>query len=113
MQSLYISDPEFRALAARVTSIAADLYARLDGMRAYPRTSGAETTAIFDEPVPEKGLQGAALDALASVVDLSRAPTARFFGYVLGSGEPVAALADLLASSLNQNVRWCVGSRMP
>jgi glutamate/tyrosine decarboxylase-like PLP-dependent enzyme len=38
------------------------------------------------------------------VVDLSRAPTARFFGYVLGSGEPVAALADLLASSLNQNV---------
>jgi glutamate/tyrosine decarboxylase-like PLP-dependent enzyme len=104
MHPLYISDPEFRALTARVTSIAADLYARLDGMRAYPHTSGAETTAFFDEPIPQKGLHGAALDALASVVDLSRAPTARFFGYVLGSGEPVAALADLLASSLNQNV---------
>jgi aromatic-L-amino-acid/L-tryptophan decarboxylase len=104
MHALYISDPEFRALAARVTSIAADFYARLDNMRAYPRTSGAETTGIFDEPIPLQGLQGAALDALASVVDLSRAPTARFFGYVLGSGEPVAALGDLLASSLNQNV---------
>jgi glutamate/tyrosine decarboxylase-like PLP-dependent enzyme len=104
MHPLYISDPEFRALAARVTSIAADLYAGLDEMRAYPRTSGAHTSAVFDEPIPQKGLHGAALDALASVVDLSRAPTARFFGYVLGSGEPVAALADLLASSLNQNV---------
>ena len=28
----------------------------------------------------------------------------RFFGYVLGSGEPVGAVADLLASVLNQNV---------
>ena len=28
----------------------------------------------------------------------------RFFGYVLGSGEPVGAAADLLASVLNQNV---------
>src|ERR1700704_5836591 len=102
MHPLYISDPEFRALAARVTSIAADLYARLDDLRAYPRTSGAETTAVFDEPVPQKGLHGAALDQLASVVDLSRAPTARFFGYVLGSGEPVAALADMLARSLQQ-----------
>src|SRR5256885_15004316 len=35
---------------------------------------------------------------------MSRAPTPRFYGYVLGSGEPVAALADLLASVLNQNV---------
>jgi aromatic-L-amino-acid/L-tryptophan decarboxylase len=38
------------------------------------------------------------------VLALSRAPTARFYGYVLGSGEPVAALGDLLASVLNQNV---------
>ena len=28
----------------------------------------------------------------------------RFFGYVLGSGEPIGAAADLLASVLNQNV---------
>jgi hypothetical protein len=37
-------------------------------------------------------------------MEMSRAPSARFFGYVLGPGEPVAALADLLASVLNQNV---------
>jgi aromatic-L-amino-acid/L-tryptophan decarboxylase len=38
------------------------------------------------------------------VVALSRPPSPRFFGYVLGSGEPVAAVGDLLASVLNQNV---------
>ena len=58
----------------------------------------------FREALPEKGLGPAALDALTAVLDLSRPPSPRFFGYVLGSGEPVAALADLLASVLNQNV---------
>ena len=28
----------------------------------------------------------------------------RFFGYVAGSGEPVGALAEMLAAALNQNV---------
>ena len=104
MSPLHISNEEFRSLATRMTAIAADLLEQLDGMRSYPRISGAQTTKAFDAPLPEEGLHSQALDALASVVDMSRAPTARFFGYVLGSGEPVAALADLLASVLNQNV---------
>ncbi|HWG69389.1 MAG TPA: aminotransferase class V-fold PLP-dependent enzyme [Steroidobacteraceae bacterium] len=104
MNALSVSDQEFRSLAARITAMAAEFYGQLEGMRAYPRTTGAETAAAFDEPLPQSGMQGAALDALTSVVALSRAPTPRFFGYVLGSGEPVAALADLLASVLNQNV---------
>ena len=45
-----------------------------------------------------------ALDALQDVIRHSRPPTPRFYGYVLGSGEPVAAAADLLASVLNQNL---------
>ena len=45
-----------------------------------------------------------ALDDLRKVIDASRAQGPRFFGYVLGSGEPVAAGADLLASVINQNV---------
>src|SRR4029078_1813171 len=56
------------------------------------------------EPVPQQGLKGAALDALTDVLQMSRLPTPRFFGYVLVSREPVAALGDLLASVLNQNV---------
>ena len=104
MSSLQLSDAEFRALAARVTCLAADFLAGLDAARAFPRVSGEEVTRALRAPLPEIGLKERALDALLQVLALSRAPTARFYGYVLGSGEPVAALADLLASVLNQNV---------
>jgi len=104
MSPLHVSNEEFRLLATRMASITADFLEDLSAMRAYPRTSGAQVTEAFEAPLPEEGMQGKALDALAKVVDMSRAPTPRFFGYVLGSGEPVAALADLLASVLNQNV---------
>ena len=104
MTSLDISQAEFQKLAARISAIASDFYGRLQDVRAYPQTSGTQTRETFDEPLPQDGLHEAALDALGNVIELSRAPSARFFGYVLGSGEPVAALADLLASVLNQNV---------
>jgi aromatic-L-amino-acid/L-tryptophan decarboxylase len=102
--ALHVSPEEFRVLAGRVTQLAAELYERLEAARAYPQTSGTQTQQAFDEPAPQEGLKAAALDALTQVVEMSRLPTSRFFGYVLGSGEPVAALADLLASVLNQNV---------
>jgi glutamate/tyrosine decarboxylase-like PLP-dependent enzyme len=104
MNPLDLPEARFRSLAARLSSMAGDYYAQLPDARAYPRVTGAETREAFDEPLPEKGLQDGALDALEKVIELSRAPSGRFFGYVLGSGEPVAALADLLASVLNQNV---------
>src|ERR1700739_4189046 len=104
MNALHLSGAEFRSLAARMTDLSADLLAGLDRVRAFPQVSGAQTEQAFAPRRPERGLGAAALDALGEVLALSRAPTPRFFGYVLGSGEPVAALADLLSSVLNQNV---------
>lgn len=101
---LPLTPDEFRQLANRVVDLAARMLARLPEERTFPATSGLETTAVFDRPPPEEGLGPAALDDLAAVVALSRPPSPRFFGYVLGSGEPVAAVGDLLASVLNQNV---------
>ena len=101
---LPLTPDEFRQLANRVVDLAARMLARLPEERTFPATSGLETTALFDRPLPEEGLGPAALDDLAAVVALSRPPSPRFFGYVLGSGEPVAAVGDLLASVLNQNV---------
>ena len=45
-----------------------------------------------------------AFDALREVIAHSRAQNGRFFGYVQGPGEPVAALGDLVASILTQNI---------
>jgi aromatic-L-amino-acid decarboxylase len=104
MAPLEVTQSQFRASAARMVSLVSDYLAQLQNVRAYPQVTGPQTLAVFQEPAPEQGLREAAFDALDTVIDLSRAPSPRFFGYVLGSGEPVAALADLLASVLNQNV---------
>jgi glutamate/tyrosine decarboxylase-like PLP-dependent enzyme len=104
MSALHLSTSEFRTLAARISSLAADLLESLPGQRAFPRVTGEVVARALEAPLPEEGLGASALDALAEVISLSRPPGPRFFGYVLGSGEPVAAIADLLASVLNQNV---------
>ena len=78
----------------------------LDGLDAAPirpASSGQETLDLFAGPLPETGLGDAALDDLRAVAQHSRTGNGRFFGYVMGSGEPVAALGDLFASVINQN----------
>ena len=104
MAALPLSASDFRTLAAQVTTLAAEYLAGLDGRRTFPQVSGAQSHERFGAALPEEGLGPAAFTALHEVLELSRPPSPRFFGYVLGSGEPVAALADLLASVLNQNV---------
>lgn len=104
MIALQISADEFRSVADRITSLVAEFLEDLNGAASFPACSGGEVTARFSEPIPEDGLRAHALDALVDIIATSRAPTPRFYGYVLGSGEPVAAVADMLASILNQNV---------
>lgn len=104
MNPLEISSDEFRRLADRVTQLSADYLDNLDAQPISPATSGEETQRLFHASLPEHGVGADALNGLENIVRLSRAQNGRFFGYVLGSGEPVAAVADLLASVVNQNV---------
>ena len=104
MNPLALSEPEYRQVYARIAQVALDYLAGIDRRPCFPAISGAEARDLFAEPLPEHGMGPAALNDLTKVVDASRAQGPRFFGYVLGSGEPVAAGADLLASVLNQNV---------
>jgi len=104
MNPVEISSDQFRRLADRVTQLAAGYLADLDAHRISPATSGEESNHLFNTELPERGMGEEALAGLADVLRLSRAQNGRFFGYVLGSGEPVGAVADLLASVLNQNV---------
>src|SRR5271165_1023117 len=104
MNPLALSEEEYRHVYDRIAHLALDYLAGIDQRHCVPNISGIESSGLFAEPLPEKGMGLAALDDLSKVVDLSRAQGPRFFGYVLGSGEPIAAGADLLASVLNQNV---------
>jgi glutamate/tyrosine decarboxylase-like PLP-dependent enzyme len=99
-----ISEDEFRRLTERVTEVAGRYLHDLEQQKIAPSTTGEQTHGLFSSALPERGMGEDALAALADVIRFSRAQNGRFFGYVLGSGEPVGAVADLLASVLNQNV---------
>ncbi len=104
MDPLELSPQDFRRLAANVTELSAEYISTLDARRTFPTTTGAETERLFALELPEQAMGDRALAALADVIAHSRAQNGRFFGYVQGPGEPVAALGDLLASILNQNM---------
>ena len=104
MNPLALSHEEYRRVYERITEFALEYVAGLDQHPCVPDISGIGSNNLFAELLPEQGLGPAALDDLVKVIAASRAQGPRFFGYVLGSGEPVAAGADLLASVLNQNV---------
>ena len=104
MNPLEISSQQFSRLAKQVTELAADYLENIDSRNIFPATTGADVEKLFRTALPENGVGEKSLSALRDVIRLSRVHNGRFFGYVLGSGDPVAAVADLLASVLNQNV---------
>jgi aromatic-L-amino-acid decarboxylase len=104
MNPVEISTDQFRRLAELVAKLAVEYLENIDTQPISPATDGAETLRLFRTGMPEQGIGEEALNQLPDVMRLSRVQNGRFFGYVLGSGEPVAAAGDLLASVLNQNV---------
>src|SRR5499427_1598808 len=98
------SPEEFRILVSSISDIATVYLEQMDSLPIQPDTYGEEVSQKLQAELPEHGMGLEALRALGAVVAASRVQNGRFFGYVLGSGEPVAAAADLLASVLNQNV---------
>jgi glutamate/tyrosine decarboxylase-like PLP-dependent enzyme len=104
MNPLKLSDEEYREAYQRIAELTLNLLSELEDRPTFPKISGEQSSQLFATPLPEERMGVAALDDLSKIIDASRLPNPRFFGYVLGSGEPIAASADLLASVLNQNV---------
>jgi len=104
MNPLEIPPGEFERLCRKAERMAADYLQSLPSHAAFPATSGDQTERLFHQPWTDEGLGAGALDAVRDVFEHSRPPSPCFFGYVFGSGEPVAAIGDLLASVVNQNV---------
>jgi len=104
MNPLETSPQELRRLLQRASELAADYWESLPQRASYPVTSRGKLKQWFETELPEKGCGDAAFNDFNTIADHIRPGNGRFFGYVLGSGEPVAAIADLLASALNQNL---------
>jgi hypothetical protein len=103
MPSLQLSPKEFRTLADRVAELASDFLADLPNRQTVSSTSAVDTSLAFDLPLLEEGIGEAVIDDLVAIAEHVRAPTGRRLPYVIGSGEPISALADFYASVLNQS----------
>lgn len=104
MNPIDVSPEEFRRVSERVIEIATQFLQNMDKRAIPPAETGAAMERLFHTHLPETGIGEEAIAGLADVAKHSRAQNGRFFGYVMGSGEPVAAAADLLCSVINQNV---------
>ncbi len=104
MNPLVLSHEQYRQVYERITQVALAYLSSVDELPSFPEVDGKRVQEMFSTSLPSQGMGPAALDDLSDIIDTARPCGPRFFGYVLGSGEPVAAAADLLASVLNQNV---------
>jgi len=104
MSRLELDADELSAAMEKAFALAKSFWQTLPERRAYHGTTGEETTRLFSRAWTEAGLGAEVLNDFGTIADHSRPPGGRFFGYVLGSNEQVAALAEFLASVLHQNV---------
>lgn len=101
-------DPDaFREVGYRTVDLLAEYYETLDDRPVYVQADPEDVVAAFDEPLPETG--DAPADILDAIEDrivqhATHTSSPRFFGYVMGSGAPLGALADAIASMVNMNV---------
>ena len=98
--------PALRALGHRMVD---DMMDYLEGVRERPvwRPVPAETRAALDEPLP-RGPTDAAVVYRQFREHILPYPTGnihpRFWGWVMGTGTPLAMLADMLASGMNAHL---------
>ena len=92
MDSIDLSPSQFKKLAESVLEVATRHLQELERRPIAPSVKASRLEELFHTALPESGIGEEALEQLEAVVRHSRAQNGRFFGYVLGSGEPVSAV---------------------
>ncbi|MGM7696868.1 pyridoxal phosphate-dependent decarboxylase family protein [Microbacterium sp. A84] len=85
---------------------ATEFLGTLDDRPVWPRASLDEMLEVFSRPLPEHGMDAAAVVeemALYAGPGLVAIPGGRFFGFVIGGTHPAALAADWLVSAWDQN----------
>jgi aromatic-L-amino-acid/L-tryptophan decarboxylase len=109
-QSFSPLDPsvdEIRGIANRAVELMAEYLGTIRDRRLYPRTTSREIREQLDRTLPTEATD------FEELLDLIRKPLFEFsrhnghprmFGYVQAPGTAIAAIADLVASTLNANL---------
>src|SRR5207244_4218292 len=101
------SADEIRDWGNSVIQLMADYLGNLRDRKVYRHMSSREIRDRLDPTIPTKGidLNGLLKVFRETVIPFSRQNAhPRMFGYVQSPGTPLAAFADLLASTLNANL---------
>jgi len=105
--SFDLSPEEFQRLGQRVLTSMWTAIERGQKDPILAPATGDDVRALFDEPLPRKGV---ALDAVVEAWIDRVLPHCRhnghprFFGYVVTSPDPIGILADAMASAMNQGL---------
>ena len=100
----------FQELLQKGTELIVERYTGMDDARAYAGYCPEEVESWFNEPIPQKGMEN---DALLKLIKSKILDTAtlnfgpNMFAYVMAGGTQVSVLAEMVGSSINQNVaKW-------
>lgn len=104
---LDLSEQDFREFANSAIEMAAEYYHSLPHRKVMPEVNSRDLREVLNEPMPRTGVdQQEIFRVLRDVIFAGSRHNGhpRFFGYVASPGNAVAALADLMASTLNTNL---------
>jgi glutamate/tyrosine decarboxylase-like PLP-dependent enzyme len=105
LRNLSAAPQTYRSLGQQLNEFVSDYLERLPQLPSYPSDiNGQDLEDKFAGDLPVDGMGAEAFGLLSEVFQYSRPASPRFFGYVFGSGEPIAALGQFAASVLHQNV---------
>lgn len=108
--SLDFTNEELKGYIQHAGNIVEELYSEKLNRKVFAGMSASEVASLFDEEIPEEGLDPAEL--LEKVrKDIVGASTMNigpnFYGYITGGGNQVAILAEMISAALNQNnLKW-------
>src|SRR5216684_1682422 len=104
--SLEISAAEMHQLASRITQLVTEYFSQVSNLKVFPETYGGKTTEKLGVSLPIEGepLEELLNDCRVILDDSRHKGHPRFFGYVASPATAPGAFADLISSTINQNV---------
>ncbi|MEM9674705.1 MAG: aminotransferase class I/II-fold pyridoxal phosphate-dependent enzyme [Bacteroidota bacterium] len=115
-ESLDLSLEEFEQLLVQSNELVINQYQELNEKKAYHDFTLAEVESWFDEPLPAEGKNNTELMEEVRRKVLATATNnlgPHMYGYVMSGGNQISTVAELLATTINQNAtKWHLAPAM-